>query len=116
MDNQVLNWICIIALALMPAVFCHGLVTATRGPVRILALLVVFALPVAGILQDHLCKSGGAVAFDNPCFAEDLMAWLSWVLGASAFIGAALGIARRPAHRTDSTSGSKNTEAVTFRS
>ena len=114
MDNQVLNWICIIALALMPAVFSYGLVTVTRGPVRLLALLVVFALPVAGILQDHLCKSGGAVAFDNPCFAEDLMAWLSRVLGASAFFGAAIGVARRAAPRTHSTSGSKNTETVTF--
>lgn len=95
MDNQVLNWICLIALALMPAIFSYGIVTATRGAVRILVLCGVFALPVLGIFQDHVCHSGGAVAFSNPCFTDDLLAWLSWVLGTSALVGTVAGVIHR---------------------
>jgi hypothetical protein len=89
MDSHVLNWVCIVAVLLMPGVFNFLIVTYTRGGLRAIVLLAVFALPLGAVYLDQQCHAFGD---GDACFAHDLLAWAGFMLGVSALFGTAAGV------------------------
>ena len=100
MDSQVVIWVCIAGVALMPGVFSFTIVTNIRGGLRVAVLLAVFALPLVAIARGPLCHASGGDA-NGLCFADDMLAAAGYILGLSALFGVAAGVISNRHRRDD---------------
>jgi hypothetical protein len=93
MDSQVLNYLVLVVLLLMPAALAYGVVIGTRGWLRILVLLLIFLPPPWLIYHDYDCLQHSD-EIDEPCFAEAGMACVGIWFAIAALAGTVAGALR----------------------